>query len=63
MQRGPPLRLGVTGFEVRGLVDDPASRDLLDPWSARAENNPGPVRRPYAREASSARKGFWDWSW
>jgi hypothetical protein len=42
---------------------DPAPRDLLDPWSARAENNPGAVRPPYAREASSARKGFWDWSW
>jgi hypothetical protein len=42
---------------------DLAPRDLLDPWSARAENNPGAVRPPYAREASSARKGFWDWSW
>jgi hypothetical protein len=42
---------------------DPAPRDLVDPWSARAENNSGAARRPYAREASSARKGFWDWSW
>jgi hypothetical protein len=39
---------------------DPAPRDLGDPWPARAENN---ARRPYAREASSARKSFWDWSW
>ena len=42
---------------------DPAPRDRADPWYARAENNPGAARRPYAREASSARKGFWDWSW
>jgi hypothetical protein len=42
---------------------DPASRDLGDPWSARAENNSAAARRPYAREASSARKSFWDWSW
>ena len=40
----------------------PAPRDLVDPWSARAENNSGAARRPYAREASSARKSFWDWS-
>ena len=34
-----------------------------DPWFARAENDAGAARRPYAREASSARRGFWDWSW
>jgi hypothetical protein len=42
---------------------DPAPRDRADPWFARAEDNAGAVRRPYAREASSARRGFWDWSW
>jgi hypothetical protein len=42
---------------------DPAPRDRPDPWFARAENNAGAARRPYAREASSARRGFWDWSW
>jgi hypothetical protein len=41
----------------------PAPRDAVDPWSARAENNSAAARRPYAREASSARKSFWDWSW
>ena len=42
---------------------DPAPRDRADPWFARAEDNAGAARRPYAREASSARRGFWDWSW
>ncbi len=42
---------------------DPAPPDRADPWYARAENNAGAARRAYAREASSARKGFWDWSW
>jgi hypothetical protein len=42
---------------------DPAPRDQADPRFARAENNAGAAHRPYAREASSARRGFWDWSW
>jgi hypothetical protein len=41
---------------------DPAPQ-RTDPWFARAENNAAAARRPYAREASSARRGFWDWSW
>ena len=46
----------------RGMAD-PTSGNRADPWFARAENNAAPPRRPYAREASSARRGFWDWSW
>jgi hypothetical protein len=42
---------------------DPAPRDRADPWFARAENDAGAARRPYAQAASSARRGFWDWSW
>jgi hypothetical protein len=42
---------------------DPTPGERADPWFARAENNAGAARRPYAREASSARRGFWDWSW
>ena len=34
-----------------------------DPWAARAESHDGPVSRPYAREASYSRRGFWSWSW
>jgi hypothetical protein len=40
---------------------DPAPQ-RTDPWFARADNAAA-ARRPYAREASSARRGFWDWSW
>jgi hypothetical protein len=42
---------------------DPTPGNRTDPWFARAENNAAAPRRPYAREASSARRGFWDWSW
>jgi hypothetical protein len=42
---------------------DPTPGNPADPWLARAENNAAAPRRPYAREASSARRGFWDWSW
>jgi hypothetical protein len=45
----------------RWIVPTPANR--ADPWFARAENNAAAPRRPYAQEASSARRGFWDWSW
>jgi hypothetical protein len=42
---------------------DPTPGNRADPWLARAENNAAAPRRPYEREASSARRGFWDWSW
>ena len=42
---------------------DPTPGNRADPWFARAENNAAAPRRPYSREASSAHRGFWDWSW
>jgi hypothetical protein len=42
---------------------DPTPGNRADPWFARSENNAAASRRPYAQEASSARRGFWDWSW
>jgi transposase-like protein len=60
------VRNGSSAKTVRtdvGEVRIAAPRDRADPWFARAEDNAGAARRPYAREASSARRGFWDWSW